>query len=1072
MSVTGVTINGKVVDSQASSLTGSQIYALKDDGTYALLSTKTDKDVNTHSFTAVRTRRLRICARPNTDGGSYPSRLTDITITAQKQTGGTESTSSDYDYKVGSGSMIFDEVTISKDISIATGLTTDTHERTLAVNVTNMNYNTLYTHESGTGYTGTGTVMYYNTTENLVQRYSSGVLQSYRLSLPIARIKADGSVYYGSISQVFNGFGYIGSHMFRYKGIKFLAPNGFKDDESYNSTEVETTGLLLKEISAVNPYTWYNLITKDAWYNNTEYYIQRTAPTVSTNAYWYNNAENKLYRWSGSKWEQRLGAIIGTTVTSNKKVQSISIKKVQPAKRGLPVKGIYLGSKNTNCLTYIPQDISLSLDPLNATVVGSPTISSGVVSGFSASAYVKTTGLDRTTNSFEAVFKTKITTHKTYNDILTFNNSNYKIGFNSSGQLCCALGSWTAGTTKYSTGTNVWVKLTWDGSSYNMYGLVDNGYTRDTLPATSSWTLEKTVSNTTFYKGDLSIGYNSTTTSEYFQGSIDVSQSYVNINGGRAWQGGTGALTLKKGSKVYIPNGTTGQTETTVTETYECFHTTSYNTNTYIYLKTPYKVGDTAYCNSSDSSQLATSVSSFTDYWVISNVRSDGGVETTLDLGMGGTVYTYVYTRYPSGDLTTTTTEIVPSGDKIFNEVVISSDLIMNGSLSSSIYTRILSIRSDGKGFSLVATAESGTGYTGTSNAIYYNTTENLVQRYNSGVLQTGKYSLPIALIKSDGSIITGSIDQVFNGFGYIGGTGFVLPGVKGFIPHGYNADGTYKSDIINVTKVITHNDIANRSNADLRLNSTELHYGNLEYNSTLNQNEVGGSYRRFASVGKMSITDGKITSLTPNSVQPEKTAIDVSRIYRGATLIYGYGVNDVLFESSTPGTYGLNIKQSGNYEITIVGAGGGGGGSAGSHAWMGANGGSGAVFKGVFNLSKSMLTITVGEGGTGGNSSGANAPGGQNGTDSSINFGSGKLITAGAGRGGHGTGDYGSSNTGAGGTLTITGITAVSTSINQNGVTSSDVSILGNNTGAGGVSTSGKAGTKGQNGYVKIVAL
>lgn len=99
MKISGVTINGRVVDSQASSLTGSQIYALKDDGSYALLSTKTDKDVNTHTFTATRTRRLRICARPNTDGGSYPSRLTDITITAQKQST-IESTSSDYDYKV------------------------------------------------------------------------------------------------------------------------------------------------------------------------------------------------------------------------------------------------------------------------------------------------------------------------------------------------------------------------------------------------------------------------------------------------------------------------------------------------------------------------------------------------------------------------------------------------------------------------------------------------------------------------------------------------------------------------------------------------------------------------------------------------------------------------------------------------------------------------------------------------------------------------------------------------------------------------------------------------------------
>lgn len=344
MKVSGVTITGNVVNSQASALSGSQIYALKDDGSYALLSTKTDSNVNTHTFTATRTRRLRICARPGADGNGYPSRLTNITITAQKQTGGTESTSSDYDYKVGSGSMVFDEVVLSKDISIATGLTTDTHERTLAVNVTNMNYNTLYTTESGTGYTGTGTVMYYNTTENLVQRYSSGVLQSYRLSLPIARVKADGSVTYGSISQVFNGFGYIGMHKFRTKGIKFLAGNGINPDGSYNSVEIETTDVLLKEANNVNEYNWFELITKDAWYNNTEYYIQNTTPTVTTNAYWYNPNENKMYRWNGSEWQQRLGVICGKSISANKKVSSFTINPVQPEKTGREISRIYKGS--------------------------------------------------------------------------------------------------------------------------------------------------------------------------------------------------------------------------------------------------------------------------------------------------------------------------------------------------------------------------------------------------------------------------------------------------------------------------------------------------------------------------------------------------------------------------------------------------------------------------------------------------------------------------------------------------------------------------------------------------------
>lgn len=47
-------------------------------------------------------------------------------------------------------------------------------------------------------------------------------------------------------------------------------------------------------------------------------------------------------------------------------------------------------------------------------------------------------------------------------------------------------------------------------------------------------------------------------------------------------------------------------------------------------------------------------------------------------------------------------------------------------------------------------------------------------------------------------------IDQVFNGFGYIGYTVFALPGVKVQTPNGRNEDGTYKSGVITSNSVIT----------------------------------------------------------------------------------------------------------------------------------------------------------------------------------------------------------------------------------------------------------------------------
>lgn len=71
-------------------------------------------------------------------------------------------------------------------------------------------------------------------------------------------------------------------------------------------------------------------------------------------------------------------------------------------------------------------------------------------------------------------------------------------------------------------------------------------------------------------------------------------------------------------------------------------------------------------------------------------------------------------------------------------------------------------------------------------------------------------YSLPLAIITVSSGAIS-SIDQVFNGFGYIGSTVFALPGVKGLISGGRNADGTLK----NLTATISDVRTASATNGD-----------------------------------------------------------------------------------------------------------------------------------------------------------------------------------------------------------------------------------------------------------------
>lgn len=94
--------------------------------------------------------------------------------------------------------------------------------------------------------------------------------------------------------------------------------------------------------------------------------------------------------------------------------------------------------------------------------------------------------------------------------------------------------------------------------------------------------------------------------------------------------------------------------------------------------------------------------------------------------------------------------------------------------------------------------------------ALWYDTTNKDVKfTNNNGSSWSGGRSFPLAIIEntSDGLGAT-SIDQVFNGFGYIGNTVFALPGVKGLVPNGRNPDGTLKNIEYTINNVIVNNSL------------------------------------------------------------------------------------------------------------------------------------------------------------------------------------------------------------------------------------------------------------------------
>lgn len=804
MKVSGVTITGKVVDSQASSLTGSQIYALKDDGSYALLSTKTDKDVNTHTFTAVRTRRLRICARPNTDGNGYPSRLTNITITAQKQTGGTESTSSDYDYKVGSGERVFDEVVIDKDRT-----TTDVYNRKIALFFNASGLQTWSLSECYSGGTapagGDFYKKWYDTTGNVIKTTDNGGNTWYaeNNSLPLA-IATSNTSGITSINQVFNGFGFIGGTVYSLPGVKGLRPNGFNADGTYKSIEFENNKVTILDCSSRGAPDVILVGENYLTYWNKASYFKDSYPTPATNEWWmvYDSKKNEYYGSNnGASYTKRDYFIIGGEYTiSGGKITSLTPNPVQPEKTGRKIFDIGLGTPNTNCLTHIPNDINLELN--NGTLTLKKGSKVYVPNGWTNYKYYKYTYENWT----QPIATGQTTAIDGGNMVITATN-------------------------QYSSSAP-WLAM--DGTTNNLWVMNETaaGYWQLKLP------YKIIVTGLTFYNIS---GRNKTNVARFYTDS---------------------SLSTPIGDQFSAVNSDFGQTVVSG------IPAEGIETDT-IYLKT-----SSAYGTSSGMSELK-----------ITAKRRTGSVEST------SSDYDYK----------------VGSGDRVFDEVVISSDLAWNEQVSFTGNVTLLYTQGS------LTIGNSNDFYSGTSSSgisgMFYNTSDNTIYYYENGVAKYRLRSFPLAKLTLNNGVVT-SIDQVFNGLGYIGSTAFALPGVKGLIPNGFNSDGTYKSIESNITSVQiietpkdeSYHIIFGNNDGLISPNTASWNYavrennssdgGGFKYDSTTNKyTGIGSSNLNkqlyFTIVGSFKRENGKITSLTPYPVQPVMTLRKVNLVFKNSNMLW-----------------------------------------------------------------------------------------------------------------------------------------------------------------------------------------
>ena len=203
----------------------------------------------------------------------------------------------------------------------------------------------------------------------------------------------------------------------------------------------------------------------------------------------------------------------------------------------------------------------------------------------------------------------------------------------------------------------------------------------------------------------------------------------------------------------------------------------------------------------------------------------------------------------------------VPNGSGVFDVVTIASDISVTKQTNNncfvfyynnSLHVWEISYATSG------TTAPSGTG-------TWYDTKNNIIKRYISGSQTAQGLSFPLAIVNVDGTKIT-SIDQVFNGFGYIGSTVFALPGVKGLAPDGKNEDGSLKNGIRAIKKVSVRSFSGGNRTAVFAFVNNDLVFGNYVYDFQTNLNTENNAVRSNVIFGSGTFIDGKFTSFQPKT--------------------------------------------------------------------------------------------------------------------------------------------------------------------------------------------------------------
>lgn len=207
-----------------------------------------------------------------------------------------------------------------------------------------------------------------------------------------------------------------------------------------------------------------------------------------------------------------------------------------------------------------------------------------------------------------------------------------------------------------------------------------------------------------------------------------------------------------------------------------------------------------------------------------------------------------------------------------FDEMTIESDLAVIGA-NQQTFVFYSPMRTDDIHYDYLSSANICSGSTdslaGVNPHIWYDTTNNLIKVFtNSSTTPARNISFPFCIATAVNNEFT-SIDQVFNGMGYIGSTVWVDKGVKVLIPNGRNKDGSLKNIEFTTNNIMTYSRGNAYSDYDLILNEGQIANSRLYLDETNNvmRKLDGGLAVQYATIGKVSADSaGKITSLQPKT--------------------------------------------------------------------------------------------------------------------------------------------------------------------------------------------------------------